>query len=271
MALNPRGLTEGHGAVQLLGWLCERHGVGTYIQLIDGMLDAKTHAESRNLRDRLIAMTQRDMPGLYVATMVSPSVRSAMAQILQMPGVSGLENNTVLLDNGPGVDEDLLARLVDDAMLAADTGKNVLFLRDDGSRFGERRAIDVWLTRHDERNAKLMVLLAYILAGHQDWKRARLRVFAALPGQEIEDERQQLLDLCEQGRIPIPERNIQFLEATSAEAYRSLVEEHSADADLVIVGMTRDSLDNLGGERIEQHPALTHVLFVLACEDLDIE
>lgn len=271
VALNPRGLTEGHGAVQLLGWLCERHGVGTYIQLIDGMLDAETHAESRNLRDRLIAMTQRDMPGLYVATMVSPSVRSAMAQILQMPGVSGLENNTVLLDNGPGVDEDLLGRLVDDAMLAADTGKNVLFLRDDGSRFGERRTIDVWLTRHDERNAKLMVLLAYILAGHQDWKRARLRVFAALPGQEIEDERQQLLDLCEQGRIPIPERNIQFLEAASAEAYRSLVEEHSADADLVIVGMTRDSLDNLGGKRIEQHPALRHVLFVLACEDLDIE
>ncbi len=271
VALNPRNLTDGLAAVQLLGWLCERHGVGTYIQLVRGMLNPETHTKALNLRERLIEVTQADMPGLYVSTMVSPSLRSAMAQILQTPGVSGIENNTMLLDYGPGVDDELLDELIADSLLAADIGKNVLFLRDDGSRFRDRRTIDVWMTWHDEENAKLMILLAYIIAGHRDWPRAEIRVFAALPSDELESEQQRFRDMCEQGRLPIPERNIRFLEAASSEAYDALVRERSANADLLIVGMTRESLADRRKQRLVRHPNAKHVLFVLARQDLDIE
>ena len=271
VAVNPRSLTDGHGAVQLLGWLCERYGIGTYLQIVPGELTAKSHADSQNLKDRLVEMTSRETPGIYVATIVSPSLRSAMPQVLQMPGVSGLENNTVLLDYGPGVDDELLDQLVDEAALAAATGKNVLFLRDNGTRFRARRNIDVWLTRHDDANAKLMVVLAYIIAGHNDWKRCEIRVFAALPGEELVAERRRFAQLCEQGRIPIAEHNIRFLPAKSSQDYQALVAEHSANADLVIVGMSQSSLSQQRKARLEHHAELAHVLFVLAQQDLDIQ
>jgi len=271
VALNPRSLTDGLGAVELLGWLSERHGIGTYIQLVRGKLESSTHAQAVNLRERLVEMTQSDMPGLYIATMVSPSLRSAAAQVLQMPGVSGLDNNTLLLDFRNGRDDDAAVDdIVSETALAADVGKNVLIYRDDGSRLERRQRIDVWLTWHDERNAKLMLMLAYIIAGHENWKRAEIRVFAALPGQEVAEERRAFAELCTRGRIPIPERNISFLAAGSPDAYAKLVTEHSGACDLLIVGMSKESLVEQRRQRLTVHEHAPHTLFVLARQDLEL-
>jgi hypothetical protein len=47
--------------------------------------------------------------------MISPSIQSALAQSLQMPGVSGMANNTILfeygLHDGPEVMEEVLSGL----------------------------------------------------------------------------------------------------------------------------------------------------------------
>jgi amino acid transporter len=271
IAFNPCALTEGLGAVQLLAWLCERHGVGTYVQLLHGELDGRSYVEARNLRARIIEMTHGEMPGLFVATMVSPSLRTAMAQVLQLPGVAGIENNTVLLDFGPGVDEALLHELVADAQLAAATGKNVLFLRDDGTIIKKRRTIHVWLTWHDKDNAELMVLLAYILLGHRDWRRAEIRVYAALPSDQVASQRRGFRELIAEGRLPIPERNIRFLASDSGESYDELVARESAEADLVILGMTEARLTERGADLLARHPSLPHLLFVLARERISIQ
>jgi amino acid transporter len=271
VAINPVSLTEGVGALRLLGWICERYGVGTYIQVVHGRLGSETHAEAQNLREHLIELTRTQAPSVYVETMVSPSLTSAMAQILQMPGVSGLRNNSVLLEYGPGVDAPMLDNLLDDAQLAVATGHNVLFLRDDGSPFKTHRRLDVWLTWHDETNAKLMLVLAYIISGHRDWADCELRVFAALPDEEVAPARERFGELCRQGRIPIPERNIRFLAANSTEEYEQFVAERSGESDLVIIGMTEASLNAERGRRLEHHPSIAHALFVLALEDLEIE
>jgi amino acid transporter len=271
IAFNPCSLTEGHGAVQLLAWMCERHGVGTYVQLVRGELDAESYKKARNLRGRIIEMTHGEMPGLFVATMVSPSLRTAMAQVLQLPGVSGIENNTVLLDFGPGVDEPLLGELVADALLAASTGRNVLFLRDDGTIIKRRRTIHVWLTWHDQPNAQLMVLLAYILLGHREWRTAEITVFAALPSEQVASQRKGFRELIAEGRLPIPEKNIRFLASDSGEAFDELVARESAEADLVILGMTEARLAERGESLLRRHSTLPNVLFVLAREQISIQ
>lgn len=271
VALNPQSLTEGLGAVRLLEWICERHGIGTYIQLIRGRLDAETHQQAQHLKERLIAMTRRNTPSLYVSTMVSPSLRSAMAQILQMPGVSGLENNTVLLDIGPHTDEATTDELINDAQMAAATERNVLMLRTDGTPFREGRTLDVWLTWHDEKNAKLMLVLAYIIAGHEDWRGCRLRVFAAMPDRDVNEERERFEALCRDGRLPIPQQNIRFLAANDTEQYDALVRQRSADADLVLMGLTASSLEEHREQRLRRHPELCHVLMVLARQELELQ
>jgi hypothetical protein len=61
------------------------------------MLDADSYRESANIRRQLLAASA-PFKGVYVDTIVSPSLRSALAQSLQVPGVSGMENNSVLFE-----------------------------------------------------------------------------------------------------------------------------------------------------------------------------
>src|SRR5690606_36732534 len=123
---------------------------------------------------------------IYVDTMISPSMASALAQSLQMPGVSGMENNTILFEWGvhdpPAVLDEVLAGLE----LAGVPRMNRLVLRHGDNFFGSRRTIHLWLTWHDSRNANLMILLAYILLGHPDWHGAEITIFAVYPRREVE-------------------------------------------------------------------------------------
>lgn len=79
--------------MQFLGWLCHRFGFGTYLHYIQGPLDREHFKASRCELARLVALTHARGTGVYVDTIVSPSMPSALAQSLQIPGVSGMDNN----------------------------------------------------------------------------------------------------------------------------------------------------------------------------------
>ena len=76
--------------LQFLAWLCHRYGFGTYLHHIPGHLDRDTYRESRKVLNQLIQSTEHRGRGIYMDTMVSPSMRSALAQTLQVPSVSGM-------------------------------------------------------------------------------------------------------------------------------------------------------------------------------------
>ena len=110
-----------------------------------------------------------------------------MAQILQMPGISGLPNNCLLLefkDENP----DELIEVGEGARLASSLMYNVLILRSREYRFGYRSSIHVWVTEENLKNAPLMLLLAYIIVGHPEWKRAEIRLFACSERRNAERE-----------------------------------------------------------------------------------
>ena len=87
--------------VQVLEWLCHRYGFGTYLHYIPGPPGAgQLPGEPGGAgAARRSAMEERK-GAIYVDTMISPSMASALAQSLQMPGVSGMENNTILFEFG---------------------------------------------------------------------------------------------------------------------------------------------------------------------------
>jgi hypothetical protein len=80
--------------VQLLEWLCNRYGFGTYFHHVEGLLVRENFDKSQEVRDRLIHIMAQRKGAIYMDAMISPSVTSALAQSLQMPGISGMENNT---------------------------------------------------------------------------------------------------------------------------------------------------------------------------------
>ena len=124
---------------------------------------------------------------LYVDTMISPSMTTALAQCLQMPGVSGMDNNTILFEVGTHDGPEVLVDVAAGVKMAGVPHLNRLVLRHGENFFGSRKTIHVWLTWHDARNANLMILLSYILLGHKDLRGAEISLFVTHPRKQISD------------------------------------------------------------------------------------
>jgi len=262
---------ERSAPIQMLTWLCYRYGFGTYLHFIKGHLNEKTYEESRHLMQRLIEATGQARSGIFVDTMVSPSMRSAVAQSLQVPGVSGMENNTILFEFSTHDEDVVLEEVEDGCKMAVATQMNCLVLRHGDHFFGNKSDIHIWLTWHDYRNANLMILLSYILLGHPDWEDARIAIYAALPHGQAEQETRRLGDLISAGRLPITQRRVQIIPTDEKVDFSELVQSRSAAADLVILGFTPSRLQEKGTELLRRHPKLRDVLFVSAQERILID
>jgi len=257
--------------VQLLEWLCHRYGFGTYLHYIPGLLEPATYRESLAVQERLVRSMKERKGAIYVDTMISPSMASALAQSLQMPGVSGMENNTILFEYGAHDAPEVLDGVVDGLSLAGVPRMNRLVLRHGDNFFGARKSIHVWLTWHDARNANLMVLLAYILLGHRDWHGAEISIFAAYPRLEVQGRSEELRQMISDGRLLISEKNVGVIPTDEATDFQRLVEARSASADLVLMGFTDRRLSEKGRALFERVPTLRDVLFVSAEETIFID
>jgi hypothetical protein len=198
-------------------------------------------------------------------------MRSALAQSLQVPGVSGMENNTILFEFSTHDDPEVLQEVIDGSPLASAARMNTLVLRHGDHFFGNRMKLHVWLTWHDYRNANLMILLAYILLGHPDWHDAEIRIFAAFPEAEVAEQRTRLLEMVTTGRLPISQKNLRIIATDESVDFESLVHSQSATADLVMFGFTEQRIGEKGSELFHRHRELRDVLFVSAQQQVLIE
>jgi hypothetical protein len=148
---------------------------------------------------------------------------------------------------------------------------NRLILRHTDRFFGERKTIHIWLTWHDYNNVSLMILLAYILLAHPDWKGAEITVYAAFPHGEVEEQSQKLKELVTAGRIPISRKNISIVPTDPTTDFSKVVQSVSASADLVLLGFTQERLQEKGTEILLRHPELSEVLWVSASQRIPID
>jgi amino acid transporter len=257
--------------LRMLSWLCHRYGFGTYLHFIKGMLNRETVLESLAIQERLIEEIEETDSAVYVDTIISPSMASALAQSLQVPGVSGMENNTILFEFSVHDPPEVLEEVIKGLVLASAPRMNRLILRHSDHFFGNRKNIHVWLTWHDYRNANLMILLSYILLGHPDWEGAEIHIYAAFPTEEVEEQTAKLDQMISEGRLPIAAKNLQIIPTDDRVDFNALVEKRSYSADLVILGFTEARLKEKGTDLLLRHPVLQDVLFVSAEETIFIE
>lgn len=256
---------------QVLEWLCHRYGFGTYLHYIKGRLEPARYAESLSVQERLLQKASQRKGAIYVDTMISPSMASALAQCLQMPGVSGMDNNTILFEFGVHDPPEALQEVMSGLAMAAVPRMNRLVLRHGDNFFGARKSIHVWLTWHDDRNANLMILLAYILLGHRDWAGAEISLFAAYPRSEARARTEELERRIAEGRLLISQSNVLVIPTDDRIDFGRLVDARSGTADLVLMGFTDERLERRGEELFRRFPSLRDVLFVSAEETIFIE
>jgi len=231
---------ENDKALQLLGWISDKYGFGTYIHLIDDYFSSATNRESSKILERLIELSGDDHHA-FMDTLISPSYTSAIAQTVQLPGVSGMANNMILFefdkDENKGIQE-----IIENVALAKAAKLDVCILASTTRKIVFKQGIHVWIRSIDVENSNLMILLSYIMLGHPDWKRGKIKIFEITKDEEVEKVKEKLTDLLQSGRLPISPKNIEIIEMKENENHKDIISERSKDAGLTVIGFREEAL-----------------------------
>ncbi len=248
-------------AFQLLNWISYKYGFGTYIHLIEDYYSKASRLRSEDELGKLIKSFSGKGSHTYVDTMISPSYTSAVAQAIQLPGISGMENNMVIFEYDRENLESL-QEIVENFSLVNAGMFDVCILGSTKRSVNFKNGIHVWIRSNDYENSHLMILLSFIIQGHPAWRRSEISIFDVCSKESELETRKNLEDLVKTGRLPITSKNIQVLVEESVSDPRMLIKEHSASAGLCIIGFHAGVLKNRGVRTFERYEDLGNILFV---------
>ena len=254
----------------MVRWLAHRYGFGTYIHYIEGFLNEETKTKAQEFKQRLITFSEDMHSRVYLDTMISPSFTSAIAQSVQLPGISGKGNNLMVFEYADD-DRSNLGHIVANHGILKAAELDVCILRSTLRGFGYHKNIHIWIASTDYENSNLMILLGYILMGHPEWKDADISILSIFNETEKENKEERLYNLIRDGRLPISANNIQMIRQRVEEDYRVAINQHSVDADLTIVGFNDYDISANGEKAFEGYEDVGNVLFVNAHKEVDIE
>ncbi len=256
-------------AFDMLRWISFKYGFGTYIHFIPGYLSQETNVKAKQVLQKLINLAAGTKNKVYLDTIISPSYTSAIAQVIQLGGISGKGNNMILFEFSRQ-NPDSLNEALKNARLLQTTNFDICVLNTSYKGFGYHREIHVWIKPQDYENANLMILLAYIILGHPDWKNGHIKINAIVNQQELEEKRSDLVRLIRSGRLPISPGNINLIAKEDETSSREVINQNSSDSDLVIVGFPFESIKAEGVKLFSGYDDLGNTLFVSSNKQKEI-
>jgi len=256
-------------AFDVLRWISLKYGFGTYIHYIKGFLTEETNNQSKEVLNKLINLAAGSKNRVYLDTIISPSYTSAIAQVIQLSGISGKGNNMILFEFSQTNPEALEEALNTHDILSA-TGFDLCVLSTSYKGFGYKKQIHIWITSEDSDNANLMILLGYIILGHPEWKDGIIKIFAIYQPEAITRRQEELKLLIREGRLPISMANINLISSEEEKGTREIIGKVSVDADLTIIGFRNEKLSTEGYRLYTGYDKLGNVLFVSANKKKEI-
>ena len=257
-------------AFQLLNWISYKYGFGTYIHLIEDYYSKTSREKSVTELDKLIKNYKGKGSHVYVDTMISPSYTSAVAQSIQLPGISGMENNMLIFE----YDRDSPANLeeiVENFSLVNAGNFDVCILGSSERSVQFKNGIHVWIRSNDYENSHLMILLSFIIQGHPAWRKGEITIYDICRKGEEAETRKNLEQLVQTGRLPITSKNIQVIAEMQERNTKALVMEHSAHAGLTIIGFHSEMLKHERAKLFEGYKEAGDILFVNSHSQKEIE
>jgi len=256
--------------LDLMRWISHQHGFGTYFHFIEGYYSKQTYAESREVLKALIDNQKKRVSTLYIDTMISPSYTSAIAQVIQSPSISGMENNMIVFEYNKNSPQEL-NRILENVNLVRAGGFDTCIFGNCKTPIQYRNGIHVWIRTIDEKNTNLMILLGYIIMAHPDWKKSYIKIFNISTKSQNEETKRELEDLIATGRLPITLANLETIVLSGHQTLGEVVTEHSKDAGLTIIGFNEDSVKHHHIEVFTGFENIGDVLFVNAVRSKRIE
>lgn len=227
-------------------WLVQNRGLGTYFHLIKG--DVRKESErARRMEPATREVIGHIYPQMFAKVTVSNDIYQGILNVSQSYGLSGMTPNTVLM--GWGEESENPAEFTDliRGLLALD--HNLLFLEYDHNRgFGRYQTIDIWWGGM-ERNAELMILLAYLITSSEQWDDAKARVNVVVDSVNARESTLINLQRFVGASRVKAEPNVIILDSERQTLFE-LMADVSRDTDLVLMGF-REPTEDEGEEFIK--------------------
>jgi len=248
---------------ELITWISHRYGFATYIHLIEGYFSKSTANLSNEELQKLIQLSELEESNVYVDTLISPSYTSAIAQIIQLPGISGMENNMALFEYEQGNSEEL-CQIIDNYALVKAGNFDVCIYANSQKAINFKQGIHVWIKPTDSENANLMILISYIILGHPDWRKGFIKIFSLCREDEKQRTWEQIVELIKIGRLPISLHNVEIITMKEDVNPKTLINEKSAGAGLTLIGFRSEMVKQPGEKFFQGYEYIGDVVFVNA-------
>lgn len=248
-------------AFQVLNWISYRYGFATYLHRIDGYYCRATSEQASAELAKLIEVYDTTNNHVYVDTIISPSYTSAIVQAIQVPGISGMENNMVIFEYDKE-HPDNLKEIIENIRLIKAGNFDICLLATSRKDLVFRNGIHVWISFDEPENSSLLILLSFIILGHPSWKKANIRVFEICKPEDYEKTRSKLSELVISGRLPITEKNIEIIGKEPGMSTKNLINDKSATAALTMIGFRVEGLKHNGDIVLTGYDHIGTVMFV---------
>ncbi|MDH6534381.1 amino acid permease [Parabacteroides sp. 52] len=255
--------------LELMKWISHQHGFGTYFHFIEGYYSKQTHAESQEILRRLIDNQKEHESALYIDTMISPSYTSAIAQVIQAPSISGMENNMVVFEFDKSKPDEL-CRILENINLARAGNFDICIFAGSHYPIRTRNGIHVWIRGTDEKNTNLMILLGYIIMAHPDWHKSQIKIFITSHTGESENTQKELEERIAAGRLPITLTNIEIIPLAEKQTLKDAITMHSKQAGLTIIGFREEIIKHEPMAFFTDFQEIGDTLFVNASQSKEI-
>lgn len=257
-------------AFDFLRWLSLKYGYASYIHFIKGYLNDETHTKSKEVLDSLIHFASGSKSYVHLDTIISPSMTSALAQAMQLSGITGTGYNMILFEFYSKELKSLNYAL-ENYELIESTRFDVCILNTSYKGYGYKKSIHIWISPKDYENANLMILLSYIIMGHPEWKKGKIKIFVAFTEQEKELKLKELKNLIISGRIPISLKNIELVSYDGEHHLKQEILRLSIDADFCILGFNNNNVTEDGIDYFTGFKDMCNILFVNSYKEKEIK
>jgi hypothetical protein len=247
--------------LELMKWVSYQHGFGTYFHFIEGFYNTDTHQQAQAVLEELVEGQKERGSTLYIDTMISPSYTSAIAQVIQAPSISGMENNMVVFEYDKRYPEELV-RILDNVNLVKAGNFDTCIFAGSEHLIRPSGGLHVWIREADEMNTNFMILLGYIILSHPDWHRSSIKIFLTSTKGELTAVREELEKRMASGRLPITMNNVEIVVLPEGRNFSQALEERSAHAGLTLIGFNQEDMDLDGGHFFTLFEGIGDILFV---------
>ncbi|MBU1239517.1 amino acid permease [Myxococcota bacterium] len=236
-------------------WVESGRGILSILELRHNDGSAEERFRERDVRlEKLRRLLKKDNIIAFSDSVILDDPPKHLDTILQSYSIGSLRPNTIMIAFPPPDQVEKRQTLVEIMPVVAAFRLNVIIYREPVARFeSKRRTIDLWWA--GQNNGSLMAIFSYLVTTHDDWSNAEIRLMRIV--KTIEEKAEAELELSRLVLAARIQMHINII--ISEKPVTDIITESSANSDLVILGLSKRDLTNIG-EFFERNDELLSTL-----------